>query len=440
MAVAACAAVVIGRADPGAPTGFTSFAAAASPGGPVSPAGGRMAPTPGPAPTVPGPARPLPGSSRSFSYGYDLASDGTYGNTRATGAAAARSVAATLPGALEDVPIMGWGVGSPEVSPGAYDFSQIAKRIAFVEGTGGVPVITLSGAPDWMKGGAAGTTDWSQLDAAPLPQHYGDFARLSAAVASAFPQVKYFVVWKEMKGFWSASGNSWDAVDYTTMYNDVYGAVKAARPDAVVGGPYVAIQSRSGPPNPARPTPSGPWGTLRPQPLALVTYWLEHAVGADFLAVDGPAFTSDAGLTTDPLASTAKYAAADAWLRSQTSLPIVWMESHLLPDPTVADQQQQAALRVAALVQMASSGASLGMQWNPESRPTWDEGLWSGSDAPGGGQPTVLGRELPAVLAVLAGPVSLVGGQAPGTLVATGPDGTVTVTLTADVARVSVTN
>jgi hypothetical protein len=349
-------------------------------------------------------------------------------------------VAVSVPGALEDVPIMGWGVGSPEVSPGVFDFSQIAKRIAFIESTGGVPVITLCGAPSWMTGGQAGTTDWSQLEAAPLPQYYPDFAQLSAAIASAFPEVKYFVVWKEMAGFWNGSTNSWDAVGYTTMYDDVYRAIKAARPDALVGGPYVALQSRSDPPNPGQPSPTGSWGTIRPQALSLVTYWLAHAVGADFLAVDGTAFTADAGLTTDPLDSTAKYASADAWLRQRTTLPIVWMESHLLPDPATSDQQQQAALRIAALLQMATSGASAGMQWNPQSDSTWDEGLWTESDLPGGGQMTVLGQELPDVLAVLAGRVTMVGGQPPGTLVATGADGTVTVTMTATSARVSVSS
>jgi hypothetical protein len=105
------------------------------------------------------------------------------------------------------------------------------------------------------------------------------------------------------------------------------------------------------------------------------------------------------------------------------------MESHLLPDPTVATVAQQAALRVAALLQMASSGASIGMQWNPVDQPTWDEGVWTSPWLPAGGRATILGQELPGVLAVLAGPVSLVPGEPAGTLVATGPDGTVTVTV-----------
>ena len=144
-------------------------------------------------------------------------------------------------------------------------------------------------------------------------------------------------------------------------------------------------------------------------------------------------------MTTDPLTSTGKYAVVDQWLASQTSLPIVWMESHLLPDTAGYSQDQQAALRVAALLQMASSGASLGMQWDPEQVTGWDEGLWTTAAYLYGGKPTVLAQELPAVLAVLAAPVTLVSGTPPGTLVATGADGTVTVIYSATTASVTVT-
>ena len=376
-------------------------------------------------------------TGRTFSYGYDIATAMTTGVDK-TAATQATTVAQSV-GGFEDVAIMGWGPGSPEVSPGVYNFTGIARQIAFVQSTGNIPVITLCGAPDWMKGGQAGTTDWSQLGLPPLPQHYQDFANLSAAVAQAFPQVKYFVVWSELRGFWSSATNSWDAASYTTMYNDVYQTVKGVRPDAMVGGPYVSVHSLSGPASVKVPTPFGPWGHLDAKSLWAIAYWLSNKVGADFIAVDGRAFTNDVGLTTDPLTSTSKYAAVDQWLTSQTTLPIMWTESHLLPDPTIASQKQQAALRIAALVQMASSGASLGMQWDPQGGTTWDEGLWTDARYPGGGQPTVLARELPAVLNVLAAPVTVVAGTPPGTLVASGADGTITVTYSTTTASVVVT-
>ena len=387
------------------------------------------------APSAPYPAAP----SRPFTYGYDLAQQGPF-NPHDPGSVSAYSVMQTFHGAIVDVPIMGWGPGNPEPSPGVYDFSGIAKRVAMVQASGGVPVITLAAAPDWMKGGQAGTTNWNDINVAPLPSHYQDFADLSAKVAQAFPQVKAFVVWKEFKGFWNHTTNRWDAAGYTTMYNDVYTAIKAVRPDADVGGPYVSVKSYSTPRADAGPTtPSGPWGTLDQVSLDAISYWLQYKVGASFVAVDGDAYTKDAGLITDPVTSTAKYAAADSWLAAHTTIPIVWMESHLLPNPTAYTDQQQAAVRVAALVEMASSGASVGLQWQAEDQVGWDEGLWTASALPGGGQPTVLGQELPAVLSVLASPVTLVPNQPPGVLEAAGANGTVTVTYGPTAASVSVT-
>ncbi len=211
------------------------------------------------------------------------------------------------------------------------------------------------------------------------------------------------------------------------------------RPDATVGGPYISVKSYSTPRgNALSTTPSGPWGTLDQTSLNAISYWMANKVGADFVAVDGTAFTKDAGLITDPLTSTAKYAAADAWLAQRTTLPIIWMESHLLPVPTLYSDQQQAALRVAALVEMASSGASVGMQWQAEQQAGWDEGLWSSTAVAGGGQPTVLGQELPGVLGVLSAPVTLVPGQPAGVLTATGANGTVTVTLNKQTSSVVV--
>jgi hypothetical protein len=110
----------------------------------------------------------------------------------------------------------------------------------------------------------------------------------------------------------------------------------------------------------------------------------------------------------------------------------------VLPDPTTFTLQQQAAIRVAALVEMASSGTSVGLQWSPEQSTAWDEGLWTPAAYPGGGQPTPLAQELPGVLGVLAAPVTLAAGTPPGTLVATGADGTVTVTYSATTASVVV--
>ncbi len=365
----------------------------------------------------------LTSAGSTFTYGFDLTQSDPFAATRPSDAAAFK-VAGSLSGPLEDVPIMGWGVGNPEPSPGNFQLAGVIKRVNLVQSTGGVPIVTLSASPDWMKGGVAGTTDWSQLNVAPMASHYADFATLCATVAQALPQVKYFVVWKEFQGFWNTAARAWDAAGYTQLYNDVYTAIKAVRPDAEIGGPYMSMKSNAKPP-PAG-DPSGPWGALNRADMSAVTYWLANKVGADFIAVDGRAFTNDAGLITDPVTSTEKYAAVDSWLASETSLPIVWMESHLVPDPTIWTAQQQAAFRVAALIEMAASGASAGMQWEPADITGWDEGIWTSTIFVTGGQPTVLGAELPQVLPVLSVPVHLVAGEPAGVVAATGAKGTVT--------------
>src|SRR3954454_14740698 len=164
--------------------------------------------------------------------------------------------------------LMGWGAGNPEPSPGVYDFSSLDRRIKLITGTGGEPVLTLCCAPDWMKGGKAGSTDWSLIEKAPSPEHIQDFARLAARAAQRYPQVRHFVVWNELKGFFDRSHNTWDAAAYTDLYNSVYTAVKRVRPDALVGGPYVFFDSwASASAGVHLSALSGPWGVLDQRPL-----------------------------------------------------------------------------------------------------------------------------------------------------------------------------
>jgi hypothetical protein len=260
---------------------------------------------------------------------------------------------------------------------------------------------------------------------APLPSHYHDFARLSARIAATFPRVKYFVVWNELKGFFNKTTHAFDSAAYTEMYNDVYRAVKAVRPDAYVGGPYapLATEAAAGRGTVAS-TPRGPWGYVQQPSLDAVSYWLAHKVGADFVAVDGRDVVGDT-VVGGPVISTEKYAAVDRWIEARTALPIWWMESHIQP-PGVWSDPEAAAVRVAALVEMAQTGASVGLQWQPEQQTGWpDLGLWTSTEVAGGGRPTILAAELQKVLPVLDGGITSLFAPANDSLVATGPLGTV---------------
>jgi hypothetical protein len=330
-------------------------------------------------------------------------------------------VLASMPGIVQDTAITFFGMPDPEPTPGHFDLSALASRIKFIVATDGIPVMTLCGAPPWMTGDGG-------TNAAPTPGHYQAFATLAAKIAASFPQVKYFVVWNEFKGFAEPAAHKWNIRGYTLMYNDVYRAIKRVRPDALIGGPYAPTPPLSHPGFGNLPsTPHGPWGYLNQKTLDAIDYWLANKAGAQFIAVDGRDFPPS-GPVTDSLTATEKYAATDAWLREQTSLPIWWTESYIQPESISGPA---AAVRVAVLLQMASSGARVGMMWQPQEGPPEgipNEGLWMTSGS--GFGPTTLGRFLPPVLAVLGDHVSIVPGQPFGVLAASGPGGTVAVNTT----------
>jgi len=241
---------------------------------------------------------------------------------------------------LQNQHIMGWGALNPEPAPGTYDWSTLDARMELISRTGGVPVITLCCAPDWMKGGEPGTTDWDRLTDAPRPEHYGDFAALAAEVARRYPQVRYFQVWNELKGFWDTENNTWDAEGFTDFYNQVYDAVKRVRPDAEIGGPYVVFTTDDS-------------GRVDPRVLRLFRYWNEHKHGADFAAVD--ASTS---------AGTGLYADVTRWVHEETGLAVWWSEFY--PKPVVETDQARAAATLDAVARAAEAGASAMLLWQPQ--------------------------------------------------------------------------
>jgi hypothetical protein len=272
---------------------------------------------------------------------------------------------------LQNQSLMGWGALNPEPSPGTWDWSSLDARIQLITATGARPVLTLCCAPDWMKGGPAGSTDWTRLGVAPTPDHYADFARLAAAAAQRYPQVRDFLVWNELKGFYDAARDDWDVAAYTDLYNQVYRAVKRVRPDARIGGPYVVFDSWSSASTSSHPsTVHGPWGVLDQRPLDVVTYWLKHAVGADFIAVDAVTSTRDRGLITTDFASVAKLAAVTHWVRSRTRLPIWWAEIYAnASGATGSADPRAAAVLTDALVTVAQAGASVALIWQPQESP-----------------------------------------------------------------------
>jgi hypothetical protein len=202
-----------------------------------------------------------------------------------------------------------------------------------------------------------------------------------------------------MKGFWNARLNRWDVEAYTELYNAVYDALKEVNPAIRVGGPYVVMSST---PTTTGPV-SGPWGSIDPRALDVVTYWLAHKHGADFIAIDGATTTMEGRLVTDPFTANGKFAAVDTWLRSKTKLPIWWSEVYVQPPGTSWSQQQQAAVFSAAVAELVRSGAAAALLWAPQAEtPTGRVWLWTDTRPRGGGTPSVIYQPYEAIVSMLS--------------------------------------
>ncbi|MFG1969891.1 xylan 1,4-beta-xylosidase [Nonomuraea fuscirosea] len=304
-----------------------------------------------------------------------------------------QAVAGALAGTpmLQNQHIMGFGALNPEPYPGQYYWEDLDSRIGVMRQSRATPVITLCCAPDWMKGGPEGPTEesaWGEhLEDAPYPEHFDDFAKLSAAVATRYKDVKYFMVWNEFKGFWKDHAKPADYKGYTQMYNKVYDAVKAARPDAQVGGPYLGFDSNNGGDSELR----GDWGVVNQNVLDAFNYWYEHKKGADFIVVDGASVTDAHELLPDEFGALSKFSAVTKWLREKTDdLPVWWSEWYFVPeDGTRWDEPKRLAVQAASMMEFARSGAATALYWNPQAKQNPCQGcMWE----PRGGALTPTGR------------------------------------------------
>ena len=302
--------------------------------------------------------------------------------------------------------IMGWGAENPEPSPGHYDFATLDARVALMRATGAIPVITLCCAPDWMKGGTPGQTDWSKLARAPSPSHFADFARLAATVARRYPSVRYFQVWNELKGFYRRSLHRYDYEGYTRLYNEVYDAVKAVRPDAKIGGPYAVIASWSShaTPSDARSSLNGPYGIIDKRPLDAIRYWLAHKHGADFITLDATTANKDGG-NVGAYTGAQKFADTASWLRKlpaaqypgARTLPLWWAEWKVETSPKSHDLAYLASVMASGLAKTLRSGASVALIWGAQGDSSGlasPEGVWTDTNSAAGGRPTALAAVL----------------------------------------------
>ncbi|MFP3966152.1 xylan 1,4-beta-xylosidase [Actinomadura fulvescens] len=294
-------------------------------------------------------------------------------------------------------PIMGWGVDNPQPRPGEFNWSSLDRRMATIRQTKGAPVITLCCAPDWMKGGPAGDTDWSRLELAVEPDHFDDFAALAGAVAKRYPDVRYYTVWNEFKGFWYPPRNRWDYAGYTKLYNKVYTTLKKVNKDIKVGGPYMVLNSDA-PGRQNRPSElTGPWGRMDQRDLDAIKYWMKHKKGADFLVVDGHSMPVQKEVRLNEFQVLSKFSDLTRWLRALGGgLPVWWAEWYVEPVPSDWTDERRGAVHTAAMMEFVRGGAAGAYYWSPQT--PWNAQtaatagcagcLWSGS-AGGGATPTL---------------------------------------------------
>jgi hypothetical protein len=336
--------------------------------------------------------------------------------------------------------LMGFGTDNPEPEPGEYDWHTLDARMQLTEQTGQRSMLTLCCAPDWMKGGQEGETDWDELEDNPDPEFFGDFARLAAEAVKRYPQVERVMVWNELKGFWDEGKGRWDYEGYTELYNQVYRAVKEVRPDVLVGGPYVVLISLEPGTRDASSTVTGPWGAADQRTLDVVDYWLQNNVGADFLVVDASTgIRNDEGIPS-PVAGAQKYADMARWLQQRSDLPIWWAEYY----PQVPEGEDDtggspvnAAVNLAAIAAMAESGTAGALLWGPQEHDLGSAALWTDATEDDGGQPLPLTRAWQFLVPRLAADGVEIGRSPsrPNLLAFRADDGVVVVNLSADEAE-----
>ncbi len=292
--------------------------------------------------------------------------------------------------------IFGFGADNPNPRPGVFEWTSLDDRVSLMTTTmQSTPVITFATAPTWMTdttwyaGKYDDDTDWDKIEWAPLFSHEKDFAHLCAEVAKRYTSVKYFQVWNELKDMWDTlpGHNRWDYERYTRLYNLVYDSVKNVRPDAIIGGPYIGIDSWQNPPSGASSGISDPatYGTLDQRCLDVVTYWLQHKHGADFLCIDGGVDGNDQD-ATDVIACTKKFKDISTWIHAQTNLPVWWSEDYVGLN---TDTTKQPAALGCMLVYHALGGDAVSLRWSPEQQE--GEGnvsnFFSSTLVPNGGKP-----------------------------------------------------
>ncbi|MGZ3623653.1 MAG: hypothetical protein ACXWPS_00840 [Ktedonobacteraceae bacterium] len=329
-------------------------------------------------------------------------------------------------------PIMAWGVDDPWPNPSQAkpsNWSSLDTNLQLILQTGGIPVITLSEAPWWMKGQLEpdGSTrllkqsdEWSNIaySSRILDNNMGAWLQLVQSVAERYMvppyNVRYFQVWNELKGYYNPITNAYDYTTspgdpggpnakhgYTYMYNLVYSrlmqvATSLGIPtDTIkVGGPYVVMDTWGSKYQSTLSNISRVYGTYDQRSLDVVLYWLEHKAGAGFIALDASNSNRDNINPANPFVASEKFTDMVVWLRSldntrypgAKTLPVWMAEWYAMPYGNTPNNQYNDAIKSYAMIKFLKAGGSVALLWGGLNNGASDSGLWTPTTA-GGGQP-----------------------------------------------------
>jgi hypothetical protein len=306
--------------------------------------------------------------------------------------------------------IMGFGPTTPSVDSSHRDYvaSGLDSRLTTVMSGAATKIIVFALAPGWMREVPSGVTPIDDFtpDAwyvAPVATgHLTDWANLCADIASTYSDVYYFFVWNELKGHFIDAQNRWDYQRYTTMYNAVWTAVKAVRPDALIGGPYANLSSGGT----ASVVQSPEWGWLDKRILDSIDYWMANKTGADFVVVDGTNSNTLGTLAVE----FGKYRDFMEWLRGlntttypgANTLPVMIAEHYCYPPgeelaANSTDLSKYPPNWCAGTFEAIRAGYSTCLLWQPQGNDgdttnglSFPVGLFTDTANSGGGQATNL--------------------------------------------------
>lgn len=246
-------------------------------------------------------------------------------------------------------------------------------------------------APTWMlPGGLSGTSDASRIEDKPSTANFPNMAEFGKRAAARYTTVDYFYIWNELKGFYSNALGHWDYELYVDMYNLCYAAIKAARPDALIGGPYSPVRNNYTPTVAQDSGITGAWGTVDKIDLDPIEYFIDNC-DFDFIVLDGGMSCGDIAKAPNPDGEPFEriefYSEVNQWIQAQTAVPIHWAEFYV-GESVPTDLPRAVALLSTALYWHVMSGSKTAHLWQPEWYGTRypHHGMWESIYQAGGGE------------------------------------------------------